>query len=397
MFKFIKNENIETKITEEYILSLENDLQIKFPKILRDYYLKYNGAEIEECKLIIQMGAYNINCYVTEILTLKYGKYNFEHEAKYIRDIENIPNEFIPFAIDEGSDRFCWDYSTGKVYYVRMDEENPILICDSVEQFFDILTDCVKNENGCTLDGKEDFNYSSSTPIGTEKNNLKEESEVKKILTFNSKNKPLILLFVLTIASLILIPFTDSLSLLLTGAFAIYTLILLGIHITNRIKSINVVNKYGFDELKKELLSNNTIKVEGINTYLTEKYIISNHQKVVIIEYKDISWIYPTRIRGRNSITAHISAYLANRMTGTPLRAHLKNGKSLISAITNNRKQVQIIFNRIHQKNNQVLIGYNKDNMKKYEKVCPKYKNKKIWGILLVIALVIIAILIQKI
>ena len=69
MFKFIKAENEEFNITEEYVRNIENKLNIKFPKSLREFYIEHNGAEIKECKFLL----HNMEFLVCSICNLKYG------------------------------------------------------------------------------------------------------------------------------------------------------------------------------------------------------------------------------------------------------------------------------------------------------------------------------------
>lgn len=53
---------------------------------------------------------------------------------------EYIPKTFIPLAEDVDNDDYYWDKETGKVFYLAMSNvENPIPICDSVEEFFKLL------------------------------------------------------------------------------------------------------------------------------------------------------------------------------------------------------------------------------------------------------------------
>ena len=53
---------------------------------------------------------------------------------------EYISKTLIPLAEDTDGEDFYWDSASGKVYYISMENvENPVPICDSVEQFFEIL------------------------------------------------------------------------------------------------------------------------------------------------------------------------------------------------------------------------------------------------------------------
>lgn len=60
----------------------------------------------------------------------------------------------------------------------------------------------------------------------------------------------------------------------------------------NRISSQMMLKKYDTDELRKELSNTTTKKISGIETYLTDNYIISNSKKIRIVRYQDIVWTY---------------------------------------------------------------------------------------------------------
>lgn len=136
MFKFIsKDSNIEN-VSLDYIREFENKWNIKFPEILIDYYTNHNTAELEEFTFYIHNLAFSVEF----IIPLKYGNVCIEKILSFNESNEYISKTFIPLAEDIDGDDFYWDASNGKVYYLSMGNvENPIPICDSVEQFFEIL------------------------------------------------------------------------------------------------------------------------------------------------------------------------------------------------------------------------------------------------------------------
>ena len=135
-FKFISCDTGEKNVTKEYISELESKLNIKFPEVLVDYYTNHNRAEIEEFTFTIL----NLDFSVEFIIPLLYGNVCVENIMSFNQGNEYIPDTFIPLAEDIDGEDFYWDASTGKVYYLSIENvENPIPICDSVEQFFEIL------------------------------------------------------------------------------------------------------------------------------------------------------------------------------------------------------------------------------------------------------------------
>ena len=122
-----------------------------------------------------------------------------------------------------------------------------------------------------------------------------------KILKYNGKfiliyNAILILCIII---SLILIPVTDSLSIIFTFVFGVWLLVFFFIDMVNRISSQMMLKKYDTDELRKELSNTTTKKISGIETYLTDNYIISNSKKIRIVRYQDIVWTYIAEPYGR--------------------------------------------------------------------------------------------------
>jgi len=224
------------------------------------------------------------------------------------------------------------------------------------------------------------------------------EQDIEKILKYNGKYVTIWILTLLTL-SIILVVLSKILDeLFLLGAFAVGAWIpfFVGIDIFNRIKTKKMMNKYDINEIRKELRAKDAIKLEGIETYITDNYIISNNGRIAITKYSDIYWIYPTKLRGMHSVTANISAHVVNILTGSPLRAHLRTGEIISAAIIKNEIQMKVIFDKIYQKNKKVLFGYTIENLEKYKEDYPKGRKKIILEILFIIILIIIGGLIQK-
>ena len=69
MFKFIISKDVEKNVTDEYIDSIEKSMNIKFPSILREYYLKHNFCKNKECCFEMYGVEFILDC----IIPLKYG------------------------------------------------------------------------------------------------------------------------------------------------------------------------------------------------------------------------------------------------------------------------------------------------------------------------------------
>lgn len=136
MFKFISNDSGKDNVGLDYIREFEENWDLSFPDILVDFYSNHNKAQLEEFSFFI----HNLEFSVEFIIPLRYGNVCVEKILLFNKGNEYIPKTFIPLAEDIDGEDFYWDSSSGKVYYLSMENvENPIPICDTVEQFFEIL------------------------------------------------------------------------------------------------------------------------------------------------------------------------------------------------------------------------------------------------------------------
>ena len=146
MFKFIRNDPNKDNVTLEYIKMFEETWNIRFPNILVDYYMNHNQAELEEVSFTI----HNLEFSVEFIIPLQYGNVCVEKILSFNEGNEYISKTFIPLAEDIDGEDFYWDSSSGKVFYLSMENvENPIPICDTVEQFFEVLNKSYEGKKEC--------------------------------------------------------------------------------------------------------------------------------------------------------------------------------------------------------------------------------------------------------
>ena len=370
MFKFIESENDKANVTDEYVDSIERSLDIKFPDILRKYYLNHNGAQIKECTFEL----YDTEFSVHSICDLNYGTMPVEKILEYNSKNEDIPNECYPIAEDD-INYYYWNTKDGKVYYYMEDEEEPILISDSIEEFFEILNSCCNGIVKIQRNEKYEQNPYLNL-INHENIEDKKEIDAEKVLKYNGKfiRNCNLILFILVIISLLSIGISDGLSIIFVGVFAIWFLVFSIIDIINRIITNKALKKYDMNEIKRELKSDNVIKLKGIDTYLTDNYIISNSKTLKITKYEEIAWIYVAKPMGTVEQKATMS--VAYNIGGTPVVGYLKNGKYVNIASVKNNAHLNVIFAQIKERNQDVLIGNSLENMQKYGEVNYKYKNK---------------------
>ena len=225
--------------------------------------------------------------------------------------------------------------------------------------------------------------------MDTEKNNY----DVDKILKYNGKFILIcnVILIICTIISLLLVKVTDSLSLILAGVFVFYMLIFLIIDIANRLRSKIALKKYNLDEIKKELANAKTRKIDGIETYLTENYIVTNAKVIRITKYKDIAWTYLDKPLGMVHQKAMIG--VAYKIGGTPVIAYSKDGKKVVIALVKKEEQLKELYGAILSNNKKVLIGDTYENHKAYEKINKNFRiGNKIDSIFVCILFILIII-----
>lgn len=137
-FGFVLDLNKENSdITVEYINEFQNKYNVILPEILKDYYLKYNKNDIKKCNFYLYGEKYNF-C-LDFIIPLRDANVNVEKILEMNKNDKYLQT-IVPLAEDIGGDNYYWDKKTGKVFYLSMGNvENPIPICDSVEEFFKLL------------------------------------------------------------------------------------------------------------------------------------------------------------------------------------------------------------------------------------------------------------------
>lgn len=120
-------------VTDEEIDNIENDLNIKLPKKLREFYKKNNGKKIESFEL-------NDDIKLFKLFPLKYGT---SVEYYKIMWLDWLKEDLIPLGDDEVDVELYWSTKDYKVYRIdsELEEnlENPVLVYDSVEDLISKL------------------------------------------------------------------------------------------------------------------------------------------------------------------------------------------------------------------------------------------------------------------
>jgi len=375
MFDFLSVIKTEHNVSHEYVNSIEERLGVKFPAVLREFYTKYNCSDIKE----LPFRVHDIEFCVDFILPVGNHRNTVEEYWGYIQGDELIPQTFIPFANDIDGDDFYWDSQNGKVYYLSMENaENPIPICNSVDEFFEILNKASVEKIIPNIKTTNQYD----NPMQFTQQNNEEPIDVEKILKYNGSFilKCILISGSITILLFLLIPLFGFFSMFIGIATGIYTLIFIIIDIIYRIKTNNVLKKYDINILKNEL--QNSIKLNKCDTCLTENYIISNSNAIRITKYSDIEWVFSQNVQGA-----------AKKLYGILLSAYLKNGKLSKICYVKEVENINTVLHMIKRNNKDVIIGNTLENRNKYKKNHPKWlDSNQITMIIVILLLVMIVI-----
>ena len=130
-------------------------------------------------------------------------------------------------------------------------------------------------------------------------------------------------------------------------------------YIVSRIRFKKNIKKYSKEELEYELSKKDTLYFKKEHICLTDKYIIST------LTGLDILWLYYEN-RRYNFIS--IGKYII---------ARTKNKKMISIAYTYGNEELLIeIMKKITEKNNNILLGFTKENQQKYNELIKKEKTK---------------------
>lgn len=143
MYEFIKTLHKELSITPNDIVELEKEYKIRIPATLKQFYLEYNAAEILLCAFTSKK-LENETFEVHSIYPVKYSPFENGVILEEILDDDRmdgfIPTNLIPFAKDQGGNRYYCDENTENVFFIPCDDiDNPELVCETLSEFLNNL------------------------------------------------------------------------------------------------------------------------------------------------------------------------------------------------------------------------------------------------------------------
>ena len=90
---------------------------------------------------------------------------------------------------------------------------------------------------------------------------------------------------------------------------------------------------------------------------------VSDSQGLVVLPYALVSWVFPQHTR-----------VFGSKKLGTLLMLRTVDGQSFDIGIAENEEAAFLA--RLNQKNPDILIGYSKENRRKYKDICRKWKQE---------------------
>lgn len=282
-----------------------------------------------------------------------YGNLISKKEDKQ-NDYVSVNISYLPYLFASIDD----DYG-GKKFYIIFDEEGYPYIARLTDKTYDKLEK--------QFDNKEEINLTLKGYLYNQPKDLKEfaidaHKEIFEDSEINNENYNLY--FGKTYFDETLTPSTtiEAISIGLGAGLIILSIFIIIFYIVTRIRFRKNINKYSRDELIYELSKKDTIYYSKANICLTNNYIISTLFGLDIYKYEDILWLYNEN-RRYNFIS--IGKYLI---------ARTKKKKIIQLAYSyRNEKLLIEIMKKIKEKNDKILLGFNKENQTKYNELV---KNK---------------------
>lgn len=286
-----------------------------------------------------------------------------------IRDANVIENDYSYIEVNIKPYLFAVYEIDGKEemakYYLTMDKENNLYIIYMKEKDYKKLNIDSITENPIIVKG-----LAKSIPIDLKEQAISSYNEFMKYDYLTKDNfQEYVGNYYLDMNCLI----NDS-TLYCIGVliFGIISLILITIYAIIILK-----NKKLMKNLKPELLVKIDTELSQIvesdyqdmKFYLLKEHLVDFEKNIIIVPYKDIIWVYPYD-RTYNGLL--VDKYLKI--------ITLDNSKYAVAktkALDDNKDEIlEEIENKIKEKNNNVIIGYNKENKKKVKEIIKEKKNK---------------------
>lgn len=137
------------KLTETELTTVEVQLGIKLPEILKKHYLKYNGGNIENSFLTNKRGDFEVSN--IRFIPMLYSNH-FINDPDFcipVRTIEewnsekgNIPRNLLPFAFASPTSRtgyLCFNSEDGSIHFYERWKKTEQLMANSFQELIDLI------------------------------------------------------------------------------------------------------------------------------------------------------------------------------------------------------------------------------------------------------------------
>ncbi len=147
----------------------------------------------------------------------------------------------------------------------------------------------------------------------------------------------------------------------------ILTIIFLTIFLTKKIKIKKSFQKISLDDQKnieQNLANTKAFNFDKARITFCDNYLISFTKDIDIINYSDIIWLYEYEVK-KNTISINIMLINGKTKTIAKIGKNISNKEEIINEI------IEIITG----KNDDILIGFTKENNKQAKKTIKEFKN----------------------
>lgn len=137
-----------TGITDEDLTAIEKEYNFKFPEDLKEFYLTYNGGNLEKKEVCLQKDDWISFIRFHGFYSIKKGYSILENKLKINYLDDWWIKWLIPFGYDEGGNEFCFstrDYEYGCIYYFLSDDYDEDYPDDSIIKVGENFTDFINS------------------------------------------------------------------------------------------------------------------------------------------------------------------------------------------------------------------------------------------------------------
>lgn len=155
-FGFFDEPVTETELTEADITAEERQFNIRFPDVLREFYLTHNGCYVREMQFLIDGAFYDVE----EMLPLTGTRMTMSHVREQFSENPEIPGSFYPIAINSSEGTYFWDSLTGEIWFVAENSSlSPEYVFGSIQEMFEAMEQALTKDGYTRVKREEGVRY----------------------------------------------------------------------------------------------------------------------------------------------------------------------------------------------------------------------------------------------